>query len=104
MVAFVAALASSVMLIAPSTYHRIRFRDGDKQRIVELGNRLLIAGSVCLAISISASTFLVTELLYGGVVGGAIAAAAALVLGWIWYGLPVSRKLRGLQSGPTEQP
>jgi hypothetical protein len=104
LVAFLAALGASVLLIAPSTYHRIRFRDGDKAQMLETGNRLLIAGTVCLGVAISASAFLVAELLYGGLVGGLIAAGAALVLAWFWYGIPVSRKLRGVQSGPPEPP
>jgi hypothetical protein len=104
LVAFLAALGASVLLIAPSTYHRIRFRDGDKAQMLETGNRLLLAGTVCLAVAISASAFLVAELLYGGVVGGLIAAGAAIFIVWFWYGIPISRKLRGLQSGPPETP
>jgi hypothetical protein len=104
LVAFLAALGASVLLIAPSTYHRIRFRDGDKAQMLETGNRLLLAGTVCLAVAISASAFLVAELLYGGVVGGLIAAGAAMFIVWFWYGIPISRKLRGLQSGPPETP
>jgi hypothetical protein len=104
LVAFLAALGASVLLIAPSTYHRIRFRDGDKAQMLETGNRLLLAGTVSLAVAISASAFLVAELLYGGVVGGLIAAGAAIFIVWFWYGIPISRKLRGLQSGPPETP
>jgi hypothetical protein len=104
LVAFLAALGASVLLIAPSTYHRIRFRDGDKAQMLETGNRLLLAGTVSLAVAISASAFLVAELLYGGVVGGLIAAGAAMFIVWFWYGIPISRKLRGLQSGPRETP
>ena len=104
LVAFLAALGASVLLIAPSTYHRIRFRDGDKAQMLETGNRLLLAGTVCLAVAIAASAFLVAELVYGGVVGGLIAAGAAIFIVWFWYGIPISRKLRGLQSGPPETP
>jgi hypothetical protein len=103
-VALVSALASSVLLIAPSTYHRIRFRDGDKRNILEAGNRFLIAGSACLAVAITSSAFLVAEYLYGGVVGGLIGAAAALVLAWFWFGYPLSRKASGERSGPRERP
>ena len=101
-VAFLATMAASVLLIAPSTYHRIRFRDGDKANMLAVGNRLLIAGSACLGVAIAAVTFLIAEVLYGSAVGGAIAALAALFLAWFWFGLPLSRRLRGLQSGPPE--
>ena len=36
--------ASSVLLIAPTARHRIRFRELDKRWIVETANRLAIAG------------------------------------------------------------
>src|SRR2546421_11937992 len=43
-VAFLAAAVSVVLLTAPSSLHRLRFRHGDKTLIVSLGNRLTIAG------------------------------------------------------------
>jgi uncharacterized membrane protein YedE/YeeE len=104
LVAFLAALAASVLLIAPSTYHRIRFRDGDKQRMLETGNHLLIGGTVCLAVSVTASAFLVAEVLLGSAAGAAIAAVAAAFLAWFWYGIPLSRKMRDRRSGPSERP
>jgi hypothetical protein len=103
-VALLGALASSVLLIAPSTYHRIRFREGDKRWLLEAGNRLLIGGTVCLAIAIAASTFLVVEYLYGSLLGNLIAVAAALFIVWFWFGLPFTRKALGRQSGPHERP
>lgn len=104
LVALLTALAASVLLISPSTYHRIRFRDGDKRNILEAGNRFLIAGTVALAVSITASAFLVSEYLYGGLVGGLVGAAAAAFLAWFWFGYPLTRKALGRESGPSERP
>ncbi len=104
LVALLSALASSVLLIAPSTYHRIRFRDGDKRAILEIGNRLLIGGTACLGLAIAASTFLVTEYLFGAAVGGLTSAVATAFLAAFWFGLPLSRKLTGRESGPSERP
>ena len=44
-VAFLCAAISSAFLIAPSTYHRLRWREGDKEHMLVTANRLAIAGA-----------------------------------------------------------
>src|SRR3954467_8380812 len=39
-VAFIATAASSILLIAPSSYHRLRWREGDKEQMLRTSNRL----------------------------------------------------------------
>jgi uncharacterized protein DUF6328 len=41
----VSTAVSLVMLLAPSAYHRLRFREGDKDMLVRKGNREAIAGT-----------------------------------------------------------
>src|SRR5213595_3851650 len=43
-VAFLATAAASILLIAPSSYHRLRWREGDKEHMLVTSNRLAIAG------------------------------------------------------------
>ena len=43
-VAVMATVAALICLIAPASYHRLRFRATDKQRMLFIGNRLAIAG------------------------------------------------------------
>lgn len=43
-VAFIATAVSTVLLMAPSSYHRLRWRQGDKERILVVSNVLTIAG------------------------------------------------------------
>lgn len=103
--AFVATAVASVLLIAPSTYHRIRFRDGDKERMLRTSNVLLLAGTGMLGLAISTVTFLITDVLFGDVVGAAAAAAAAAVVAWFWFGLPLSRKVQDdVSPDPTSPP
>ena len=54
----------SALLIAPSSYHRIRFREYDKERLLRTSNRLAIAGTVLLALAMSAAVFLITDFLF----------------------------------------
>jgi len=97
-VAFAATAAASVVLIAPSTYHRIRFRDGDKERMLRTSNVLLLAGTALLGLAIATVTFLITDVLFGDAVGAIAAAAAAAVVVWFWFGLPLSRKAQDAAS------
>ena len=43
-VAFLATAVSVALLTAPSSYHRLRFRAGHKERMVRVGNRLSATG------------------------------------------------------------
>jgi ABC-type uncharacterized transport system YnjBCD permease subunit len=90
-VALIAAAAGAAFLIAPSAYHRIRWRDRDKERLLRTANRQAITGTVCLAVGIASSVYLVTSFLYGDGVAVPIAALVAGLLAWLWYGLPIMR-------------
>ena len=86
-VAFLATAVSVAFLTAPSSYHRLRFRHGNKDHIVKLGNRLTIAGIAASAVSLEAVVLLVMDYVLS--LGAAIAAAASLfaVVATCWYGL-----------------
>ena len=86
-VSFLATAVSVALLTAPSSYHRLRFRHGDKEHIVKVGNRLTIAGIAASAVSLEAVVLLVMDYVLS--LGPAIAAAASLagVIAIFWYGL-----------------
>jgi VIT1/CCC1 family predicted Fe2+/Mn2+ transporter len=85
---------TSVMFIAPSTYHRLRWRDYDKEALLVTANRLTIAGSVFLALSIGGAVYLIGDFMFGPGVAWIAAAAIAALLTWFWFGLPLVRKVR----------
>ena len=93
-VAFLATAVSVAFLIAPSSYHRIRFRQGDRERMLTISNRLSIAGITAAAVALAAVVLLVTDFVVSR--GFAIAATASLlVLVFVlWYGLPLRAALR----------
>jgi hypothetical protein len=93
-VAFLATAVSSALLIAPSAYHRLRWRAEDKGRIVRISNRLTIFGLFALLVSIAAVVLLVTDYIFGR--SSAVAATAAIVSVFVacWYGLPLYGYLR----------
>src|SRR5205809_5448163 len=63
-VAFLSTTAATILLIAPSTYHRLRWREHDKEHMLVTANRLTIAGSVFLAAAMVSVVLLITDLLF----------------------------------------
>jgi hypothetical protein len=96
--AYLAALAftalGSALLIAPTPFHRIRFRDRDKEAMLQIANRLALAGTVALALGMSCALFVVTDFLFSATVSALVTASVALTIAAFWYALPISRKLR----------
>jgi len=92
-VALMSSLAAVAFFILPTTYHRIRFRDYDKERIVKTSSRAAIVGAACLAVGLTASAFVVTDLLFETLLASLFAAFVAASLAWLWFGLPLARKL-----------
>ena len=90
--AILCATAATILLIAPSTYHRLRFRQGDKEQMLATGNRLAIAGTGFLALSMIAVVFVVTDVVFDLWVATAVSIASALAFAWFWYGLALLRR------------
>lgn len=91
--AFISAALGTALLIAPSSYHRLRFRQGDKERMLVASNRMAICGMAQVAVAMAGVVGLITDVIFGT---PAAAFASGLVGGWFawfWYGLPLSRRL-----------
>ncbi len=88
-VAFLSAAVSVALLTAPSSYHRIRFRHGHKEHMVKVGNRLAIAGIAAFAVALEAVVLLVMSYVVSRTAGIVAVACLALVVGSLWYGLPL---------------
>lgn len=93
-VAFLCAAMASAFLIAPSVYHRLRWREGDKEHMLVTANRLAIWGAVFLAAGITATVFLITDVLFDNSWAAAVAAAIGAMLAWLWFGLALLREAR----------
>jgi hypothetical protein len=92
--ALICAAIASALLISPSAFHRILFREHDKEWLIVLTNRLAIAGTVFLAIAMTCALFLVAEVIYGsGFAAGAAAGVGGLFV-VLWYAIPLARRTR----------
>jgi Family of unknown function (DUF6328) len=95
--------AAAMLLIAPTSQHRLLFRCGDKQRLVIIANRYAIAGLAAVAATMVGAVLLVSLLVIGSLGAALASAAAALSCGWCWYGEPLRRR-RALTRTPTPSP
>ena len=95
---------SAALLIAPSAYHRITFRLQQKDELVFLANRLVIAGLGCLALAMTGAIVLITDVLFGSLATVVTGAAALSVFIALWYALPLYRRSRIRKSDPPASP
>ena len=94
LVALTFTALGSAFLIAPTPYHRIRWRDQDKDAMLRLANRLALAGTICVAIAMPCALFFVTDFLFKSPVPALLAALVIGVIVTFWYALPLERELR----------
>jgi Family of unknown function (DUF6328) len=92
--AFIATALSTVLLIAPSSYHRLRWRQRDKERMLVFSNALTIAGLFFLAVAITCVVFVITDFLFHVVWAAAFTAFVAAMFLVFWYGLPLGVAIR----------
>jgi predicted membrane channel-forming protein YqfA (hemolysin III family) len=86
--------AAAVLLIAPTAYHRLLFRLGDKEHLVQVANRFTLAGLTFVAGSMLGALLLVTDLLFSGATVIATVALAAVGIAVSWCLLPLRRRAR----------
>jgi hypothetical protein len=91
----VATSLSTGCLIAPSAAHRLRFHQGDREWLIESGNRLLIAGLGFLAIAIGAAFLLITDLLFDGARVWIYTGVMGVVIVALWFGRALYRSAIG---------
>ncbi len=91
---FLATAVVTCLLIAPVAFHRLRWRQYDKEKLLRLGNRMLVTGLVFLAASVSGMVFVVTDMILGRGFSAVIAGTLLLLFVWLWFALPISRRLQ----------
>jgi len=93
-VAFIATAVSTVLLIAPSSYHRLRWRQHDKERLLLVSNILTIGGLAALAVAITATVFMLTDFIFHRAWASVFTAIVAVLFLVFWYGLPLAAAIQ----------
>jgi hypothetical protein len=94
MVTLVSATLASILLIAPSSYHRLRFREQDKEAMLQTSNRLAIVGLAAVAVGMTSAVYLVTDYLFQSAVSVTVTSCVGISFLVLWYAIPLSRKGR----------
>jgi predicted neutral ceramidase superfamily lipid hydrolase len=94
-VAFLSASASVILLIAPSVYHRVRWREAHKEDVLHRANALALTGTAFFAIAITAVVYTVTDVLYGAIASSALAGLVAVTAFVLWFGLALRDRRSG---------
>ena len=85
------AAVSAALLIAPSSHHRLLWCQGAKEKTLKAANRLSVLGLTFLVLAMIGAIFLITDVLFGGVVATVATVAIGAVFAWVWYGQPLLR-------------
>jgi hypothetical protein len=100
----VCATLATAFLIAPSAHHRLRWRTGEKERLVRIGNQMAIAGTVCLAAAIILAVYVVTNVLFVTDQALWVAVGFTVVFVGLWYVLPVAWRPSTEEKASEEEP
>ncbi len=102
------ATLATAFLIAPSAHHRLRWRAGEKEPLVRIGNQMAIAGTVFLAAAIVLALYVITDVLFTTNLAVLTAVGAVVVFAGLWYALPMiwqspSREEQAAESEAPQQ-
>ena len=61
--------------------------------MLRTSNRLAIAGTVCLAVGMTAALFLVTDIVFHWAFTIVLTTLVGVAFAWFWYGLPLARRV-----------
>jgi hypothetical protein len=103
-VAVVATAVATVLLIAPTAHHRLRFREGIKEHLLLVSNVLAVAGLVLMALAITAVTYIIADMLYAGRTAAITAACLAGAFALAWFVLPFVYRERPTPAAPPARP
>jgi hypothetical protein len=86
--------SAAVVLIAPVSFHRVLFRQREKQAVVTFADRALLLGLVLLLVGISSAVLLVLDVVLGRTAAVLGCAGISVLAVGLWFVLPLLRRAR----------
>jgi hypothetical protein len=84
--------AAAVFLIAPTAHHRILFRLGDKEHLVQVANRFMMIGLAAVAVAMVGVVLLVTDAMFTTAPAIIVTTLAAGGCATTWFLMPLWRR------------
>jgi hypothetical protein len=88
----VCAATTLVMLTAPTAWHRILFREGDKEHLVTVANRFMLVGLTTMGLTSIGVVMLLSDIAFSPAITAVVTTAAAVLCGLTWYVFPLARR------------
>jgi putative flippase GtrA len=88
----VLAALSTALLLAPVAYHRLVFRQQQKERLIRAANVMAICGLASVGLAISAAVLLVTGFVDRGLPAVLVTALIVCLFGGLWFVLPLTHR------------
>ena len=86
------AAVATALLLGPVAYHRLVFRQGEKERLVRAANVMAILGLITVGLAVSMSLLLVASFVAGYSTGTLIAVLVLVMIALLWFALPLVRR------------
>jgi predicted membrane channel-forming protein YqfA (hemolysin III family) len=80
------------LLLAPTAFHRVRFRRQDKEAMLKLANTEMIVAMVLMSLSISGVVFLITDLLFSSLAASLVSLTLVSSISALWWLVPLRRQ------------
>jgi Family of unknown function (DUF6328) len=87
-----ATAISAALLIAPSAWHRIHFRQQDKEHMLLTSNKLTMAGLFFLALAMIGAVMLIADFVFSTTLMIVAGIVAGVVFGLLWAIIPAARR------------
>ncbi|HEX2574878.1 MAG TPA: DUF6328 family protein [Aquihabitans sp.] len=95
----VLAAVASILLIAPSVHHRLRFREGTKEEMIQTANRLALIGAACLGLAIGCAVYVIGDAVFAQTQARWIGPGLVVLAVVTWVVLPMT-----FHAGRTPKP
>jgi Family of unknown function (DUF6328) len=94
------SVLATVLVLAPVNFHRMLFRQQQKEWLVLVGNRCARAGLLLSGLAVIGVVWLIFDFVVGASAGPVAAAVGAIVFLGVWFGVPLLRRRRAV-TAPT---
>jgi len=92
-VSFLLAAVSLVLLFAPAAFHRVQFRQHDKELLIRAANVEMITALVLVSLSLAGTLLLISDLIVPTSVAVVVAIAVLVTTGLLWWVFPIAHRL-----------
>ena len=88
-VAFLTTLLAVVLLMAPTAYHRLRWRERNKERMLRVANLSTLAGMSLFAIALTAAAYLVIDSVVNTMYALVVTVLLSAFFLFLWVAVPL---------------